>query len=283
MTKALINRILPLSFIDGPSSRMAIFLQGCNLKCQYCHNPETQQLCISCGICVAACQYAALSMENGKIQHHPKLCKHCDRCLEACPHFSSPKCQKVSVEEVFAQIQKAAPFLDGVTISGGECTLQPDFIFELFSLIKSSTQLTTFLDTNGLMPLTTLKKLCQVTDGFLWDWKAYEDTVHNALTGQSNRRILENMLYASEKGLLYEIRTVLAEGVTDDLEDIRKMALFIKKFNPYTRWKLIPFRPLGIKTSWAALPPFPQERYQLCWEAAHEILDYRMVEDLSTY
>lgn len=279
MSKALVNRIIPLSFVDGPSSRMAIFLQGCNLKCQYCHNPETQQPCIGCGACVSACEYAALNMEKGKIHYQPQLCKHCDRCIEACSHLSSPKCQVLSSEEVFAKIEKAAPFLDGITLSGGECTLQPDFIYELFQQVKRHTELTTFLDTNGLMPSPVMKKLSLVTDGFLFDWKAYEDSVHIALTGQSSQDIVENMEYASEQGLLYEVRTVLAEGVTDNLETIRRMARFIKELNPYTRWKLIPFRPIGVRSSWAVLPPFPQERYQECWEAAHEILDYRLVEN----
>jgi pyruvate formate lyase activating enzyme len=280
MTTACINRILPQTFIDGPGNRMAIFLQGCNMRCLYCHNPETQNRCNDCGACISSCAGGALTLENGQIRYAPALCRQCDCCLAACPRFSSPKCREYSIEQLLCQIQRNAVFLDGITVSGGECSLQPHFLYELFSAVKASTPLTTFMDTNGLMPRTALDMLLTVTDGFLFDLKAFSETTHSQLTGVSNQEILANLKEVSGRGLLYEVRTVLVPGYTDTVEEIGKMADFLNVLNEYTRWKLIPFRPHGVRTQLAGLPPFPKAAYQKLYTVAYERLGERAVKTL---
>ena len=73
MKTAPVNRIIPMSVVDGPGSRTAVFLQGCNIACAYCHNPETQKLCCGCGLCVAECPAGALSMTEKGIRWEEEL------------------------------------------------------------------------------------------------------------------------------------------------------------------------------------------------------------------
>ena len=89
--RVVVNKIIPFSSVDGPGNRTSIFLQGCNIDCKYCHNPETRKVCIHCGICVPGCPSKALSIDqSGKVRWNPSLCIDCDLCIHVCPHDSSP-------------------------------------------------------------------------------------------------------------------------------------------------------------------------------------------------
>lgn len=247
------------------------------MRCLYCHNPETQKLCNHCGKCLETCPSKAISLSNHHILYTPTLCQHCDRCLQTCPHFSSPKYQEMTIDELYHSIWAAAPFLDGITISGGECTLQHEFIYELFSRIKNSTTLTTFIDTNGYMDASIVKKLSLVTDGFIVDVKAWDMTKHFELTGMENTPILESIAYLSAEGLLYEIRTVIVNRFTASIEEITAIATFIKNLNHYTTLKLIPFRPFGVKTAMAHDPAFPGEEYEKLFKLIQTLLHERAI------
>jgi pyruvate formate lyase activating enzyme len=276
--KAQVNKIIENTFIDGPGSRMAIFLQGCNMKCLYCHNPETQNLCNGCGICVEVCPKGALKKQGSKILYDKSICRECDLCIKECPNFSFPKYYEMDVGELYNKIVDLEDFLDGITISGGECTLQYDFMYELFKRVKANTSLTTFIDTNGFMDVKVLQKLCTVTDGFMFDLKAFDRQKHIELTGVSNEIVLENIKYVSEKGLLYEVRTVVVEGFTNNDEEIIKISSFIKELNDYTRFKIIPFRPNGVKTFMADYAPFDYGEYERLYNIAVDILKERTIK-----
>ena len=99
--KAVINRIIPFSSVDGPGNRTAIFLQGCNINCKYCHNPETRKMCVQCGTCVKNCPAGALSFDaDGKVAFDPAKCVQCDTCIHVCPNDSSPRTCEMTPEEV---------------------------------------------------------------------------------------------------------------------------------------------------------------------------------------
>jgi len=136
MSEGLVNRIIPFSSVDGPGNRTAIFLQGCNFNCLYCHNPETINLCMQCGECVMHCPYDALSIVDKRVNWDSRICRHCDKCLQICGNNSSPRAMKMTVEEVMKEILRVKPFISGITISGGECTLQCAFITEIFKKQK---------------------------------------------------------------------------------------------------------------------------------------------------
>ena len=84
---AVVNKIIHSSVVDGPGNRVAIFIQGCNYKCVYCHNPETIEKCIGCGLCIEQCPVGALRLENGTVQWNEMLCCECDTCVHVCPHL----------------------------------------------------------------------------------------------------------------------------------------------------------------------------------------------------
>jgi len=274
--KAKINKIINSTFIDGPGSRMAIFLQGCNMSCLYCHNPETQNHCNNCGVCTTTCKQNALIKNEGKVIYNKELCINCDECLRICPNMSSPKCYELNVEELLEYIIKYAEFLDGITISGGECTEQSEYLYNLFIRIKRETKLTTYIDTNGTLAPDIFKKLCTVTDGFMFDIKAWNKDKHIKLTGLSNENIIKNASYASQQCSLYEIRTVVVKDFTDNDEEIKSIANYIKNLNDYTLYKLIAFRPIGVKTHLLTYQPTDSEIMNRLLKVARDILGHRV-------
>ena len=254
MNTATIHRILSPSFVDGPGSRMAIFLQGCNLRCLFCHNPETWTLCSSCGACVAGCPGGALELAEGRLHHDPARCRECDACLQACPRGSSPRCQVWEVDRLLGRVRREAPFLDGITFSGGECSLQAEFILEAARRIQAETGLGVLADTNGEMEPGTLEALAAATEGFLFDVKAWDPALHQRLTGCGNARILDNLRRAARLGRVREVRTVVVPGFTDSEEEIGAIGRLVSSLGPDIPWRLSPFRRQGVRTQGLSEP-----------------------------
>lgn len=277
MKTAVVNKIIDSTLIDGPGSRLAIFLQGCNLSCRYCHNPETQRHCDHCGRCVPACPAGALTLRGDRVAWDESRCAGCDTCVMVCPHYSTPKTRVMTVDEVFARIAAVQDFLDGITVSGGECTLQHDFLLALFRRVKAETALTTFIDTNGVISPGVLAELCTVADGFMFDLKALDPDLHRRLTGGDNALVLRNLETVSARGTLYEVRTVVVPGFTGDRAEIRRIAELIRGLNDYTRYKLIPFRPQGVRGELASAPPVDRERFEELVAEARRALGERVV------
>lgn len=264
----LVNRILPFSCVDGPGNRSAIFLQGCDFQCRYCHNPETQNLCIGCGACVKACPVGALSIQNGKISWNSQLCQECDTCLNICKNNSSPKVRKMTVEDVFQELENALPFVTGITVSGGECTRYPEFLVELFQR-ASKIGKTTFVDTNGQNDFQNMPALTKQMDMAMLDVKAWEEEEHLRLTGVSNKTVLKNLDYLASLGKLYEVRTVILPDYLDNENTVRKVSQHIAAY-PQVRYKLIKFRPWGVRPPLDVVVPDDTYMKQLAQIARNE-------------
>ena len=168
--EALVNKIIPFSSVDGPGNRTAIFLQGCNFSCLYCHNPETIQLCRACGICVDKCPTGALCLENGQVRYDSALCVYCDTCFKSCPHSASPRVRSMTPRQVMEEVSRNQPFIRGITVSGGECTRQRDFLVEFLTLAGQA-GLDTLLDSNGSYDFSADPELMSVTGGVMLDVK----------------------------------------------------------------------------------------------------------------
>ncbi len=247
MCNGLVNRILPFSSVDGPGNRSVIFLQSCDFDCLYCHNPETINLCNHCGRCVEACPYGLLSLVNKKITWNKQACRQCGKCLRACNRNSSPKAVRMNVDEVVQEIIKVKSFISGITVSGGECTLQLEFLTALLNKIKKI-GLTVFIDTNGSVPLYDKEELVDVMDMAMIDVKAYDPKEHEKLTGMDNKIILENVKCLAEINKLYEVRTIIAPGILNNQYNVDMISKMITTLNPQIRYKLIKYRPIGVRT-----------------------------------
>ncbi|MFR1316112.1 MAG: YjjW family glycine radical enzyme activase [Clostridium perfringens] len=237
---ALINKIIPFSCVDGPGNRMVIFFQGCNFQCLYCHNPETINKCISCGKCVENCEVGALSISEGKVIWDEEECISCDKCIKLCENMSSSKTKEYSVEELVKKIEKDSFFIRGITVSGGECTLNSEFLINLFREVKKL-GLTCFVDTNGNTKLDD--ELINLTDKFMLDVKSIDEKENIWLTKSSNKLVLENLKRILELDKMYEVRTVIAKGLNSEktVDEVSKI------IGDKCRYKLIKYRPFGVR------------------------------------
>ncbi len=258
--KAVVNRIIPFSSVDGPGNRTAVFLQGCNIDCRYCHNPETRGFCQHCGICVDHCPEHALSVTDGHVQYEAEKCIQCDTCIHVCPHDSSPRTEELSPEEVYERVRKQIPFIRGISVSGGECMLQPAFLTELFRMAKED-KLSTLIDSNGTIPFSEYPDLMEVTDGVMLDIKAFDCGEHRKVTGASNETVLANAVWLAEHAKLYEVRAVIVPDLYDTEQSIRDMGAFLAPYLSIRefRIKVIAYRPMGVRREYACYQVPDQE------------------------
>ena len=252
MTAAPVNRIIPFSSVDGPGNRTVFFFQGCNFNCGYCHNPETIHLCNDCGVCVGVCPSGAIRVVDGKVRYDRAVCCACDACLRACPRDSSPKVDWMEPEQALEILRKNRPFIRGVTVSGGECTLQRDFVLAMFREAKQM-GLCTLLDSNGNYDFENDSDLLGVSDGVMLDVKCFDPAAHRALTGQDNALVRKNLSFLASVGKLEEVRTVVVPDLLPNEETVRSVCDVLSPFwreGANIGYKLIRFRPLGVRENY---------------------------------
>lgn len=245
MTHGKVNKILNSSFVDGPGNRAVVFLQGCNFNCLYCHNPYTINECIHCGVCVPECPAGALIQENGKVVWIEEKCTDCDTCISVCPYHSSPKVKSMSPSEVWAQIAPVKPFISGVSVSGGEPALQPEFLLEFFKLVKENSDLTTLIETNGYHSIEEMQPVLPYLDLVQVDLKAIDEEKHLELTGKPLEPVLKAVRNYHQAGILYSIQQVTVEGFTANVAQVEKLADFLVDIDPAIRLRLVRFRSHG--------------------------------------
>ena len=245
MKTAPVNRIIPFSNVDGPGNRCAVFFQGCPFNCLFCHNPETIHLCRHCGTCVSSCPTGALSLSpEGTVVWNKAACVQCDTCLKVCPHGASPRVRWMSVEEVMPEIRRCAPYINGVTTSGGECTLYNEFLIDLFTQVRGLGK-TCLIDSNGSFDFEKDPRVLAVSEGVMLDVKATEPDWSRRLIGRDPDLVLKNLSYLLSVGKLYEVRTVLFPG--RDKENEETVRTVSERIFPDTRYKLIRYRPYGVR------------------------------------
>ncbi len=266
--KAIVSKILNFSCVDGPGNRLVIFLQGCNFSCKNCHNPHTIGVCDDCGDCIAHCPAQALSWAepgdsdsshntaNCRVQWDAALCTECDTCLAVCPRQSTPKTRQYSVAEMLALIRKNNLFINGITVTGGEATLQLSFIVELFTAIKAASDLqhlTCMVDSNGSLSEAGWTKLLPVMDGAMIDLKAWQQSTHQWITGRDNHRVFRSLTLLAQYNKLQEVRLLHIPTITDFDTEIDALAGYLKQLPAATRIRLNAFQQHGVTgeaTSW---------------------------------
>ena len=260
MKRVPVNKIIPFSSVDGPGNRTAVFLQGCNFDCRYCHNPETRNVCRDCGECVKSCPSGALKLGESRVVFEPAACVSCDACIHICRYGCSPRIRNMTPEEVMEAVQKQVPFIRGITVSGGECTLYPEFLTDLFVLCKKE-GLGTLIDSNGTLDFSEYPELTAVIDGVMLDIKAWDDEEHKKVTGVSGVVVRKNALELASAGKLLEVRTVVAPGLFDCEETVRETARQLRPYLAYgnIRYKLIRYRKIGVREQYAVVCRSPSE------------------------
>ena len=251
MRKAPVNKIIPFSNVDGPGNRTSIFFQGCPFNCLFCHNPETIHLCRDCGVCVTHCPAGALSTDAaGKVQWDDKRCVQCDTCLRVCPHGSSPRVKWMTVEDVMVQVRRSAPYIQGITTSGGECTLHHEFLTELFTEVRKLNK-TCLIDSNGSFDFERDPRMLEVSEGVMLDVKAVELGWNQTLISYPRDTVLRNLDYLLRVGKLYEVRTLIFPD--RDAENETTVRYVAQHIQDGCFYKIIRYRPYGVREPYRKL------------------------------
>jgi pyruvate formate lyase activating enzyme len=175
----------------------------------------------------------------------------CLTCHNPCSIPQRPPLMKpTSLDDVLTGIRDAAPFLTGVTVTGGEATLQAGFVLTLFAALAAepaTAHLTRFVDSNGDADPAVWAALAPVTDGVMLDLKALDDEMHVVLTGHSNARVLASHADLATRRLLHEVRLLLVPGLNDDAATLERTAAWLLALDPQIRVRVTGFRRQGTR------------------------------------
>jgi len=230
--KGRIHSLESFGTVDGPGTRFVVFVQGCPMRCAYCHNPDTWEI------------NAGTLMEPS---------------------------------EIIEQYERNAPFYangGGLTVTGGEPLLQPDFLIELFTLAKEK-GIHTCIDSSGIAfnrssatCLEKMDKLMTLTDLVMLDIKHIDPEKHKELTAQENKNILDFACYLNEKHVDMWIRHVVVPGITDDDKYLFDLGYFIGQFTnlkaldvlPYHTMGKVKYEKLGMAYKLEGVPPMDKDK-----------------------
>lgn len=186
---------------------------------------------------------------------------HNPSTIAQCSPSAAPR--RSTVRELLAQIREVEPYLSGVTVAGGEATLQPRFVKALFWAVKQDRvlqRLTTFVDSNGDTTPVVWDRLLPVTDAAMIDLKALDPQVHRRLTGRPNERVLASIEKLACAGRLHEVRLLVVPGFNDDPDQLRRTGQWLASIDRTIRTVVIGFRAHGVRPAFRWIPePDPEE------------------------
>lgn len=204
MVKGRVHSIETFGTVDGPGIRFILFMQGCPLRCKYCHNRDTWDV-------------------KGGTEY--------------------------TTDEIIEQVKKYSSYMKfsggGLTVSGGEATLQPEFLKDLFKKAQEN-EIHTCLDTSGFVNIDVIDPVLDYTNLVLLDLKHMVPEKCKDLVGVSIDKTLEFAKHLSDRNIPVWIRHVLVPGITDDRENIELMGKFISTLKNVDRVELLPYHTLGV-------------------------------------
>jgi len=258
VASGIVTHIQRFSVHDGPGIRTTIFLKGCQMRCPWCHNPETYrrqpeiqvfpERCIGCKACAEVCRQSAHEFTAAGHVYHRDRCVACGECVDTCYAQSLVRVGETrTAETVVAEVLSDRPFYQpdgGATISGGEPLVQAEFTRAILELCRRE-GIHTAVESNLAWPWEVVAQLVPLVDLFLVDIKLLDDTAHRAWTGMSNAPVLENLRQLDDCGKPLVIRTPVISGVNNRPDDIEAIADFLATLASVEQYDLLPYHPLG--------------------------------------
>ena len=251
MSVGLLFDIKEFAIHDGPGVRTTVFFKGCPLRCLWCHNPEgispEKQLmtkasrCRHCGKCRQPCT-------------HPE-CRPFGRCLYACPDALISVCGKEwSADELTDRLTRDAELLresgGGVTFSGGEPLMQPDFLTDMLKRMRKA-DIHTAIETSGAAGPETFSEVARTASLIIMDLKLADPAAHRRFTGADNAVILKNAAFLQKNGIPHLFRTPLIPGITDTERNLGALREIVGD----SPWETLPYNTLaGAKYPMLGLP-----------------------------
>jgi pyruvate formate lyase activating enzyme len=263
MTTGTILKIERFAIHDGPGIRTVVFLKGCPLRCKWCSTPESQDAsveigyfldeCTRCARCAEVCPPKAISVsDDGNILTEKQVCNSCGQCVETC--FAGARTRigkRISVREVMCELEKDLVFYHnsdgGITLSGGEPTMQPEFCLGILKACREI-GIHTAIETSGYADWDTLDPILRYSDLVYVDIKHMSSAEHEKLTEKRNELILENIqkIAAAHVNIPLIIRIPVVPGHNDSRENVVNTAEFSCRLNRVERVELLPYHRFGI-------------------------------------
>ena len=225
--RAYITEIQRFSIHDGPGIRTTVFLKGCPLRCEWCHNPE------------------CISFEPEEL-FYPEKCIGCGGCAEGCYSGARVRCGRLmSTDEVLSEVMRDAAYYGtdgGMTVSGGEPLAHRDFVLELLGKCRKA-------GIGTAMESSMYRfdgEILSLLDVLMTDIKIFDSEAHRRYTGIGNEEIMQNIKRADGMGIPIIVRTPVMVGVNDSRENIENTAAFLRQMKNVIRYELLMYHPLGI-------------------------------------
>ena len=256
-----ITNIQKFSIHDGDGIRTTVFFKGCPLKCEWCHNPETQKFekemqvdrekCTGCGACAAVCPNGAIHMEEGRPILDAEACVFCGKCTRFCPTGAREVIgQEYTVKELVKELMKDQMFYEesggGVTLSGGEVmSMDMDYLLAVAKELKRQ-DVTLTIDTCGLVPYDKFQELLPYVNTFLYDVKVMDPELHKKYMGTDNALILENLVRLAKDGARIYIRIPTVKEVNGNEENMKETIAFLQEHDIHpAQINLLPYHDTG--------------------------------------
>jgi pyruvate formate lyase activating enzyme len=254
----IVFNIQRFSLHDGPGIRTTVFFKGCPLSCCWCQNPEGikssidlfhySHKCLNCGICLLNCPREAIRPGRSSVELNRKSCDLCLKCVELCPTGAFQAAGKmVTVDDLLEELLKDRLVYEesggGVTISGGEPLLQPEFLLALLVTLKKNA-IHTVVETSGYAPWSQLESIAKWTDLFLYDLKLIDEGKSITYTGASNRLVISNLKKLLLQGCKTKVRMPFVPGINTGHEHLHKVAKLLADCS-VKELELLPYHSLG--------------------------------------